>query len=873
MTSKFLNRIVRPFVPTQGPLMRGAQRRRQRVIGSTQASEGLESRVLLAGVVVSNAIDVTNGDTSSIANLIASDGGDGISLREAIDAANNTAGADSITFDASLSGMTIGLGPSGQGTTLLISDSLDIDASGLASPVTIDGEGDITPFTINSSGNGAIVVLESLTITDGYASVGSNGGNIHVADSTDTLYLRNSNVNEGLATYGGGLNNVGGTVYITDSVISNNDGGYHGAGIYNSGTLTVQNSTFSGNVSVSSGGAIFNTGNLTVTDSVLDSNTVTGDEYGGGIYNGSGGTVVITNSTVSNNVVGDEGGGIYNVGSMQILNSTISGNVGELVDGDAGGGGIYNRGTLDITNTTISGNQAGGGGGGIYNSTGNLTITNSTIFGNSASHSGNFEGGGGGIRNSFGQVSIYNSIVIGNDEMAADNREDISGSVDSSGFNIFGDLTGSTINVVGAGTDITGVNAIDVIEQTLADNGGPTLTHALVEGSLAINAGNNGDATDAGNNPLTTDQRGMGFDRILGSAVDIGAVESGVIPMSFVDANNDGVFNEGDVLLGEELADGIFDTRRTEGNYTEVIHGAGVVIQSTIDASFIQIKADGDIIVESNLIADNDITLKSKHGSIIVDDSAVDSIDGSVNLRAKEDIAVFDGIIFAGESVKLKAKRDVYLLADVIGQDIKVDAKGWVVGFDSVFDAYNGDLKISGTEGVELSGAELFAFDNIKVKSKGPVIAEDSFWSAIETPESSVKVAAKSDVVLDGSWVEASEKVSIAADGDLFTEEAVLQAEGFSSTVKVASRNGNASVYNSAIRASEKISLKAFFNLDLTDASIGITDGSINGRISVKAGNIDLDNVELVAPNGISVRGSIFGIPGFVDDDGTLPLV
>ena len=62
----------------------------------------LEDRQLLAGVVVGNATDLTNADTSSIAALIANDGGDGISLREAVEASNNTPGSDTITFDGSV---------------------------------------------------------------------------------------------------------------------------------------------------------------------------------------------------------------------------------------------------------------------------------------------------------------------------------------------------------------------------------------------------------------------------------------------------------------------------------------------------------------------------------------------------------------------------------------------------------------------------------------------------------------------------------------------------------------------------------------------------------------------------------------------------
>src|SRR5688572_20900878 len=82
--------------------------------------EPLEDRRPLAGVVVGNNSDLVNGNTSSINALISNNGGDGISLREAILAANGTAGADEITFNAALAGQVILLG----GTELAISEAL-----------------------------------------------------------------------------------------------------------------------------------------------------------------------------------------------------------------------------------------------------------------------------------------------------------------------------------------------------------------------------------------------------------------------------------------------------------------------------------------------------------------------------------------------------------------------------------------------------------------------------------------------------------------------------------------------------------------------------------------------------------------------------
>ncbi len=84
-----------------------------------------------------------------------------------------------------------------------------------------------------------------------------------------------------------------------------------------------------------------------------------------------------------------------------------------------------------------------------------------------------------------------------------------------------GGENGNIVGNAGSGTiDIT-----TVLDPNLAYNGGPTPTHALVPGGLALNAGNNSKAVDAEGNPLVYDQRGEGFTRIVNGTVNIGAFE------------------------------------------------------------------------------------------------------------------------------------------------------------------------------------------------------------------------------------------------------------------------------------------------------------------------------------------------------------
>src|SRR5690606_17396463 len=77
----------------------------------------------------------------------------------------------------------------------------------------------------------------------------------------------------------------------------------------------------------------------------------------------------------------------------------------------------------------------------------------------------------------------------------------------------------------------------------LQDNGGSTFTHALFDGSPAIDAGSNAAALDAEGQPLTTDQRGIGFPRIANDTVDMGAFEAyaGCLPFPRSVANSTGL--------------------------------------------------------------------------------------------------------------------------------------------------------------------------------------------------------------------------------------------------------------------------------------------------------------------------------------------
>jgi hypothetical protein len=155
-------------------------------------------------------------------------------------------------------------------------------------------------------------------------------------------------------------------------------------------------------------------------------------------------------------------------------------------------------------------------GGGIQNIGGALALTNCTVSGNSATSYR------GGLLNYSGTPALANTIVAGN---TAGTEPDAAGVFTFTGYNLIGrtDCSSGWIS-----TDLTGTGSSPLNPRlaALGNNGGPTQRMAFLPGSPAINAGNNALVVDASNNPLTYDQRGPGFPRIVGGTVDIGAFEN-----------------------------------------------------------------------------------------------------------------------------------------------------------------------------------------------------------------------------------------------------------------------------------------------------------------------------------------------------------
>jgi hypothetical protein len=397
-----------------------------------------------------------------------------LSLREAVRLANATImGASTVAFAPSLNGQTITL-ILGE---LAITRNMNIVGLG-ASKLTVSGNNASRIFTINdgNAATNAVVNLSGMTLTQGKSA--GDGGAINIQNENVTLngMVITGNTAFGAGADGGGINveGAGATFTMLNSIVSFNNAG------------------------------------------------ASGDADGGGINFEAAVTVLIRGSTIANNTAFDDGGGLLFHHSVSTGRSVLiedSAIVNNVASGGTSsyGGGVNFGGQFDslvIRNSTVSGNTATIEGGGLqfYNVDSPTTIQNSTIVGNSAGTKGGglnqYKGSSSGTT-SEGIVILESTIVSNNYAATGPDLSSVDGTVTAQ-FSALGK------NAIIFFTDL-GNNLFDQDLKlgALADNGGPSPTHALLIGSPAINAGFNP-------NLLTTDQRG--FKREVG-LIDIGAYE------------------------------------------------------------------------------------------------------------------------------------------------------------------------------------------------------------------------------------------------------------------------------------------------------------------------------------------------------------
>jgi predicted outer membrane repeat protein len=381
-------------------------------------------------------------------------------------------------------------------------------------PMTIQGSGQTIDAHAASSVIYALypfLTLNDLTISNGYDATLSGG--ITVIGGLLTLNSVEMNNNHGAS--GGAVGGFGGQtakIRVNSSWLHGNSAS-NGAGALfgQNADLRLTDTALTDNSTAGSGGAVsLGGGSMTATDCRFTGNSAAS---GGAIATSA--SVTLTRATVSGNTASGGGGAVAfgsSSAAISLIDSTASGN-------SAANGGVIATtfgGTVTLTNSTLSGNTATGSGGGIYAKKYlHANLLNATISGNAAAS-------GGGVwtepSGSYGTTALnfVNSIVSANSGGAS---PDMGGSTaELSGHN---NLFGTALNVApinNAGNDNIFTNSPGL--GSLQDNGGTTLTRALLAGSLAIEAGSN--AATAG---LTTDQRGPGYARVINGIVDIGAYE------------------------------------------------------------------------------------------------------------------------------------------------------------------------------------------------------------------------------------------------------------------------------------------------------------------------------------------------------------
>jgi parallel beta-helix repeat protein len=422
-------------------------------------------------------------------------------------------------------------------TTVMTNGEIVID-----NDVVLDGEGNLTVdgsevvdvdegYSIFSVPQGVAAGLRGFVAT---GSSGESGGNYTGIVNRGTLALTDCTVSGNSDIWIAGVSNLG-TMTIDDCTISENTG----AGIGNFGILTLKDSIVSGNVSTNGagGGGIVAYGNMTM---VVDS-TVSGNSAldGGGInacepLAGGCHPVTLINSTVSGNAASGAAGGIYGGEPLTLTNSTVSGNSAEY------GAGIFAGGDVSLMSSTISDNTASTDGGGIIQASpgAETRVFNSTVSGNSASN----EQGDGIWHTWDGAITLLNSTVSNNIHVP-DGLEllEIAGTLvagvctqdgplgpgpSSSGYNI--ESPGDTCGFETNKGDQINVSTEDLNLGPLQNNGGPTMTHALLTEptvSVAIDVIAGVDCVDAEGQPLTTDQRGQPRPETGGAMCDVGAFE------------------------------------------------------------------------------------------------------------------------------------------------------------------------------------------------------------------------------------------------------------------------------------------------------------------------------------------------------------
>jgi hypothetical protein len=503
---------------------------------------GWRLKPLAAAIVAIGALAPGDDHAATlVVTTLAEASGTACTLRDAVNSVNAQSDqGQCVASGAYGAGDSVGFAPSLTGTiTFFNKDPLSAnpaDASALVirRPVAIEGPGSAllslvcgsTSYRLLEVDAGvAAASLSGLTLAN-CGAVGSGGGILAGFAPTNvalTLQLTDvtlAGLRAGAGGLGGGLAAFDGNVSTTVTMIACNVSG--------------NRALRGGGLAVSSSKAL-TAATVDVTDSVVVLNTAT-QSGGGAFVSGANAEVTFTRTTIDRNSVNLLGGGIeIELGEGTARDSTVSRNTAQ----SGGGVGLFGSGSrFSAINSTLSGNAASSFGGGIYAAragANTFALANTTVASNKA-------GTGGGIlvenSLSFGQttlaniVSIVDTIVAGNvapTDIVSREPQAAGGVLPwDVSFSVIGQS--GTVPLVGTGniTDAAVPAPFGVTGWLgpLQNNGGPTLTHALLN-TFPDPALDSGDPAFSG---LAYDQRGKPFKRVQNGRVDIGAYEFRLAP-------------------------------------------------------------------------------------------------------------------------------------------------------------------------------------------------------------------------------------------------------------------------------------------------------------------------------------------------------
>ena len=351
----------------------------------TATATGFTDGTVAASTTYVYAVSASNGagqegpQSASLSVTTAGSGGpcSVTDLVSAIVSANSQSGGGTVTLQSGCDFVLTSANNTAQGGNGLPVITGDVTIQGNGATIERSAASGTPHFRIFDVATGATLTIHNLTLSNGIADNGSDGGgaiwNHGTLSVTGSTFTKNSNPATS-GTSGGAIQNSG-TATVTGCTFTDNSA-MEGGAVFNQSSFLIRQSTFTNNAAtVYGGGAILNAYGTTT----VDGSTFVGNSGPGGGVVDNDTTINISNSTMYNNIAGSHGGGaIQNFGVVNLTTSTLSGNSSPY------GANIYNYllSAVRVSSTIVAAGVGGSncGGGAITDGGNNLDSGSSCTF-------------------------------------------------------------------------------------------------------------------------------------------------------------------------------------------------------------------------------------------------------------------------------------------------------------------------------------------------------------------------------------------------------------------------------------------------------------------------------------------------------------